>query len=80
MNSAEETILSGIKFGLKNDVPELTRAIQSANILKAMELNYEFQLGIFSTEEQRVIIKSEKELFLNRNKGLKKTIRNTTRK
>lgn len=80
MNPEEESILSGIKFGLKNNVPELTKSIQSANILKAMELDYEFQLGIFSTEEQRVIIKSEKEKYLNRNKGLKKTIRNTTRK
>lgn len=80
MNPEEESILSGIKFGLKNNVPELTKSIQSANILKAMELDYEFQLGIFSKEEQSVIIKSEKELFFNRNKGLKKTIRNTTRK
>lgn len=80
MNSAEETILSGIKFGLKNDVPEHTRAIQSANILKAMELDREFQLGIFSKEEQSVIIKSEKELFLNRNKDIKRKIKNTTKR
>ena len=56
MSAETDYILSGIKTGLKNGVPELTKSIQSANILKAMELDHEFQLGIFSEEERSIII------------------------
>ncbi len=80
MSAETDYILSGIKTGLKNGVPELTKSIQSANILKAMELDHEFQLGIFSEEERSIIIESEKELFLTRNKDVRQKIKATRRK
>lgn len=76
MNELEKSILSGINYGLKNEIPKYTRELESENILKAIELDKEFQLGIFNDMERQVIIMSEKGKYLNSNPNIKRMIKN----
>lgn len=75
MNSLEESILDGLKFGLKEIVPENTEAIATANILNAIDLDDRFQLGIFSNTEKKAIITAEKEKYLQHNPYIKRKIK-----
>lgn len=75
MNELDSCLLNGIKYGLREEMPRNTKAIEHANILKAIELDREFKLGIFSDSERKAIITSEKEKYLNNNPDIKKMIK-----
>lgn len=79
MNEYEKSLLAGIKVGLREDIPRHTRAIESENILKAMELDNELQLGIFTDIERYTIIMAEKNKYLNSNSDIKQMIKKVSK-
>lgn len=80
MDRLEESILSGLRYGLRENIPANTKALETANILNAIDLDDRFQLGIFSNAEKYAIITAEKEKYVQNNLHIKKRIKKDTNK
>lgn len=79
LNAEEERILNGIKYGLREELPSNTDAIRRYNVLKAIELDRDLELGIFDVSEVAIILDDIKQNYINNNREIKTYIKKNKR-
>lgn len=74
-NAEEEKILGGIRYGLRQILPEQIEAIHIKNILTAITLDQELQLHLFEKEEISCILSEVKNQYLQQHPEVEKSIK-----
>lgn len=75
MNREQEQILSGIRYGLREELPKNTEELKKKNILQAISIDMELNLGLFTKDEISIIIGDIKEKHINNNSTIKSKIK-----
>lgn len=79
LNAEEQRILGSLNYGIREIIPMLNDEISRSNVLKAIEIDHEYQLGVFDKKEVEAIVSDVKEQYIEHNKKVKKMIKSNDR-